>query len=140
MGELLMVTFAMLLAGTNLVINVADTIPRFDVSKTCKAAIDLSGNSGRTVASCEASENKARKEIEKDWATFPTAERNQCIQTAAKGGSPSYVEIIVCLEMIRDSRTPKEPPKTQAQRPTPAADSPATHKEGPVTTSVTRPK
>jgi len=43
-GELLMVTFAMLLADTNLVISVADAIPRFDVSKTCKAAIDLSGN------------------------------------------------------------------------------------------------
>src|SRR6516225_11005647 len=135
-----MVIFAMLLAGTNLVINVADAIPRFDVSKTCKAAIDLSGNSGRTVEGCLAGEDKARKEIEKDWATFPAAERNQCIQTAAKGGTPSYVEIIVCLEMIRDSRTPKEPPKTQAQRATPAADSPATHKEGPVTTSVTRPK
>jgi len=136
-----MVTFAMLLAGTNLVINVADTIPRFDVSKTCKAAIDLSGNSGRTVESCVAGENKARKEIEKDWATFPKAERDQCIQTAAKGGSPSYVEIIVCLEMIRDSRTRKEPPKNpQAQRTIPAVDSPATHKEGPVTTSVTRPK
>ena len=120
-----MVTFAMLLAATNLVINVADAIPRFDVSKTCKAAIDLSGNSGRTVESCVAGENTARKEIEKDWATFPAAERNQCIQTAAKGGSPSYVEIIVCLEMIRDSRTRKEPQKNpQAQRTAPAASKP----------------
>ena len=117
-----MVTFAMLLAGTNLVINVADTIPRFDVSKTCKAAIDLSGNSGRTVESCVAGEDKARKEIEKDWATFPPAERNQCIQTAVKGGSPSYIEIIVCLELIRDSRTRKEPQKNpQARQTSPAA-------------------
>ena len=116
-----MVTFAMLLAGTNLVIGVADAIPRFDVAKTCKAAVELVGQ-GRTVESCVAGEDKARKEIEKDWATFPTGERNQCIQTAAKGGSPSYVEIIVCLEMIRDSRTRKEPQKNpQAQRTTPAA-------------------
>jgi hypothetical protein len=118
-----MVTFAMLLAGTNLVINVADAIPRFDVAKTCKAAIELAGQ-GRTVESCVAGEDKARKEIEKDWATFPAAERNQCIQTAAKGGSPSYVEIIVCLEMFRDSRTRKEPQKNpQAQRTPPAASS-----------------
>jgi hypothetical protein len=110
----------MLLAGTNLIINVADAIPRFDVSKTCKAAIDLSDNSGRTVESCVAGEDKARKEIEKDWATFPAAERNQCIQTAAKGGSQSYVEIIVCLEMFRDSRTRKEPQKKSAS----AADAP----------------
>ena len=56
-----MVAFAMLLAGTNLVINVADAIPRFDVSKTCKAAIDLSGNSGRTVEGCLAGEDKAAR-------------------------------------------------------------------------------
>jgi hypothetical protein len=116
-----MMTFALLLAGTNLVINVADAIPRLDVAKTCKAAIELAGT-GRTVESCVAGENAARKEIEKDWATFPPAERSQCIQTAAKGGSPSYVEIIVCLEMFRDSRTRKEPQKNpQAQRTTPAA-------------------
>jgi hypothetical protein len=55
-----MVTFAMLLAGTNLVINVADAIPRFDVAKTCKAAIELVGQ-GRTVESCVAGEDKARE-------------------------------------------------------------------------------
>lgn len=54
-----MMTFAMLLAGTNLVINVADAIPRFDVAKTCKAAIELVGQ-GRTVESCVAGEDKAR--------------------------------------------------------------------------------
>jgi hypothetical protein len=116
-----MVTLAMLLAGTNLVINVADAIPRFDVAKTCKAAVELVGG-GRTVESCVAGENSARKEIEKGWATFPAAERNQCIQTAAKGAWPSYVEIIVCLEMVRNSRAPKEPQKNPpAQRTTPAA-------------------
>jgi hypothetical protein len=124
MGGPLMVTFAMLLAGTSLVINLADAIPRFDVSRTCKAAINMAGTD-RTVESCVAGENAARKEIEKVWATFPTAERDQCIQTAAKGGSPSYIEIIVCLEMMRDFRTRKEPQKNpQAQRTTPAASKP----------------
>jgi hypothetical protein len=99
-----MVTFATLLAGASLVIQVADVVPRLDVTSTCKAAIALAGNSGRTVESCVAGEEAARKEIEKDWAKFPAGERTQCIQTAAKGGSPSYVEIIVCLEMMRDSR------------------------------------
>jgi len=86
-----MVTFAMLLAGTSLVVQVADVVPRLDVASTCRAAIALAGNQGRTVESCVAGEEAARKELEKDWAKFPGAERNQCIQTAAKGGSPSYV-------------------------------------------------
>lgn len=117
-----MVTFAMLLAGTSLVVQVADVVPRLDVASTCRAAIALAGNQGRTVESCVAGEEAARKELEKDWAKFPGAERNQCIQTAAKGGSPSYVEIIVCLEMMRDSRVRKEAPREQQPKPTtPAA-------------------
>jgi hypothetical protein len=117
-----MVTFAMLLAGTGLVIQAADVVPRLDVTSTCKAAIALAGNQGRTVESCVAGEDAARKELEKDWAKFPAVERNQCIQTASKGGSPSYVEIIVCLEMMRDSRVRKEAPKEQQPKPTtPAA-------------------
>ena len=112
-----MVTFATLLAGASLVIQVADVVPRLDVTSTCKAAIALAGNQGRTVESCVAGEEAARKELEKDWAKFPAGERTQCIQTAAKGGSPSYVEIVVCLEMMRDSRTRKEAPKEQQTRP-----------------------
>jgi hypothetical protein len=115
-----MIIFATLLVGSGLVIKTADPIPNLDVKSTCRAAIELAGSTGRTVDSCVAGEMGARKELEKDWSKFPAAERNQCIQTAAKGGSPSYVEIIVCLEMMRDSRVRKEPQKeqTQATKPT----------------------
>jgi hypothetical protein len=108
-----MIKFATLLVGTGLLIQVADPVPRLDIKSTCRAAIELAGNTGRTVESCVAGEDAARKELEKDWAKFPAAERTQCIQTAAKGGSPSYVEIIVCLEMMRDARARKEPQKDQ---------------------------
>jgi len=115
-----MVKIALLLAGSGLLVQVADGVPRLDVASTCKAAIALAGNSGRTVESCVAGEDGARKELERDWTKFPAAERNQCIQTAQKGGSHSYVEIIVCLEMMRDSRLRRE----QAATPTPAAKKP----------------
>jgi hypothetical protein len=115
-----MLKFAILSVGMSLVIPAADGVPRFDVTSTCKAAINLAGNTGRTVESCVAGEDAARKELEKDWAKFPAVERNQCVQTAARGGSPSYVEVIVCLEMVRDSRARREAPKEQpAQKATP---------------------
>ena len=99
-----------LLAGLGLLINAADTIPHYDVKPTCKAAIDLvaTGSEGRTVESCLAGEERARKELEKDWSKVPSAERSQCIATMAKGGAPSYVELVVCLDMMRDSRTHRE--------------------------------
>ena len=99
-----------LLIGFGLVINVADAVPRYDVKPTCRAAVDLvaGGGEGRTVESCLAGEERARKELEKDWSRIPSAERSQCIATMAKGGAPSYVELVVCIEMMRDSRTHRE--------------------------------
>jgi hypothetical protein len=99
-----------LLIGFGLVINVADAVPHYDVKPTCRAAVNLvaGGGEGRTVESCLAGEERARKELEKDWSKIPSAERTQCIATMAKGGAPSYVELVVCIEMMRDSRTHRE--------------------------------
>ena len=55
-----------------------------------------------------AGEEGARKEIEKEWAKLPAPDRTQCVGTVAVGGSPSYVELIICLEMMRDSRKHQE--------------------------------
>jgi hypothetical protein len=101
---------ATLLIGIGFVINVADAVPRYDIKPTCRAAIDLSaaGTGGRTVESCMVGEEKARKELEKDWSKIPIAERNRCIATMAKGGFPSYVELVICVEMTRDSRVHQE--------------------------------
>ena len=66
------------------------------------------GGEGRIVEACLAGEEKAHKELEKDRPKIPSTERSQCISTMAKGGTPSYVELVVCLEMMRDSRAHRE--------------------------------
>ena len=100
---------ATLLIGIGFVINVADTVPRYDVKPTCQAAINLTaGAQGRTVESCIAGEERARKELEKDWSKIPIAERSQCVATMARGGFPSYVELVICVEMTKDSRVHQE--------------------------------
>ena len=105
-----MMMFAIPLVGFGLLINVADTVPRYDVTPTCRAAINMvaTGSEGRTVESCVAGEERARKDLEKEWSKTPGPERSQCIATMAKGGAPSYVELAVSLEMMRDSRTHRE--------------------------------
>ena len=105
------------LLSFGLVINVADTVPRYDVKPTCQAAINLTaGTEGRTVESCVAGEERARKELEKDWSKIPSAERSQCIATMAKGGFPSYVELVICLEMTKDSRVHQEEERAKSVR------------------------
>ena len=90
-----------LLAGAGLLLNVAATIPTYNVKPTCRAAIDLSGMRGRTVEMCEASEAQARNEIVKHWSTFAEPTKTRCLQTGA-GHAPSYVELLICLESLRD--------------------------------------
>jgi hypothetical protein len=108
----------MFLIGFGLVINVADTVPRYDVRPTCRAAVDMiaGGIGGRTVENCMAGEEGARKELEKDWSRFPGGERTQCVATMAKGGSPSYVELAVCLDMMRDSRKHHDEEEERAKK------------------------
>ncbi len=99
-----MMPFALVLAGSSLFLTVADAVPKYDVRPTCRAAIEMMGSQGRTVDSCMASETAARDEIAKDWARVPNDEKTRCVQTALQAGSPSYVELLICIEMNRDSR------------------------------------
>ncbi len=110
-----MIIPATLLLGFSLTINVADVVPRYDMKPTCRAAVALAagGDGGRNIENCMAGEEQARKEIDKAWLKTPSAERSQCIGTVAVGGSPSYVELVVCLEMMRDSRTHREEERTK---------------------------
>jgi hypothetical protein len=112
-----MLPHATFLIGLGLTINVADTVPRYDVRSTCRAAVSLAGGGpeGRSVESCVAGEDAARKDLEKQWAKLPTGERTQCMGTVTVGGSPSYVELLICLEMMRDSRTHRQEEQTKAK-------------------------
>ena len=112
-----MLPHAAFLIGLGLLINVADTVPRYDVTTTCRKAVAMtSGTQGRTIENCVATEEAARKDLDKQWARLPPGERTQCIGTVAVGGSPSYVELLICLEMMRDSRTHRQEEETKAKQ------------------------
>jgi hypothetical protein len=96
-----MIPFAGIFIGSGLLVNVAATVPTYNVRPTCRAAIELSAVSGRTVEMCEASEAQARNEIVKGWSSFSEPTKHRCLQTSARH-APSYVELLICLESMRD--------------------------------------
>ena len=51
---------------------------------------------------CLRSEQEARDQLVKQWASFPAPDRSLCTATASMGGMASYVALITCLEMKRD--------------------------------------
>jgi hypothetical protein len=93
--------------------------PVLNVKPSCEAASDrtameqVPGSNVRDTASCMRDENEARDQLAKEWTQFSPGDRERCTSITKTGGIPSYVELIVCLEMIRDAKgyngTPPKP-------------------------------
>jgi hypothetical protein len=77
-------------------------MPKFDVDGTCRAAVDTSTGTPRT---CLADERSAQTALAKGWTQFPAAERARCTTLSAIGYQ-SYVELLTCLEMAQEVKTP----------------------------------
>jgi hypothetical protein len=98
--------------------------PSLNVKPSCEAAADRTameqtpGGNVRDVASCMRDENEARDQLAKEWAQFSPDDQQRCTSETKTGGIPSYVELLVCLEMIRDAKGYSEtaPTPSRAQR------------------------
>jgi hypothetical protein len=101
--------FAPILVGSQLLVAAPAGVPTVDIRKTCEAGagamIELSGSTVQhDVDLCLSSEQAARDQIMKDWATFLPAEKTQCMQPSVY--LPSYIEWLTCLEMEMSVRKP----------------------------------
>jgi hypothetical protein len=119
-----MMPFAALALGTNLIM-VADSVPKLNVEPSCKTAGVEGMALGRTTQSCLNDENGARDQLVKDWPTFSASDKSHCLSMVSTGGSPSYVELLSCLEMSRDAKKiaqgrrdeqPEPPPPRRRRR------------------------
>jgi hypothetical protein len=53
---------------------------------------------------CVKSEQDTREQLKKEWSTFTTPDKSDCVALAKSGGEPSYTELFTCMEMARDVR------------------------------------
>jgi hypothetical protein len=91
--------------GGTLLLSVADKVPSLNVEPACRAAAKMgdSLNLDTTLRQCLADEKSARDQLEKEWTQFAPALQQRCVGTTQTGGDPSYVEVLVCLQMGRDA-------------------------------------
>ena len=86
----------------------SDDIPTLDVNPVCRGIAmqgELEAGLQKTsFEQCVQSEQNARDEIKKEWSTFTTADKTDCVALAKTGGEWSYTELITCMEMARDVR------------------------------------
>jgi len=94
-----------ILLGVLLVVLISRTasaeqrLPVFDVRPECRAVASV-----MPVQKCLDDEQSARADLEKKWSGFADGDRGHCIREASAGGSPSYVDLLTCLELTRDAR------------------------------------
>ena len=100
------VSVAMIVVSSQLVVAVADRVPTFDVSRSCR--LDLTATAGLTVdqslKSCVGDEKRARQKLASQWSKFSVPSKAECIPQESIGGTPSYVSLLTCLQMEQWAR------------------------------------
>ena len=81
-----------------------DSVPKFDIERSCRSELSGGSSFGETMASCKADEERARDELGPRWGSFSAADKKVCIQETLIDGSPSYVELETCLDMTPSGR------------------------------------
>lgn len=103
----------------------ADSPPKFNVTPSCKAAARGAVSSGRDTEACLADEHTAEGVLSQNWSKYNAADKTQCVGNVRTGGPASYVELLSCLEIMRDSKAirqgdplvqPDEPSKLPRRR------------------------
>jgi hypothetical protein len=84
----------------------ADGPPKLDVRSSCNAAAGYATAVGRTMESCLADEHAAESTLAENWSKYSAADKTQCVATVNLGGPPSYVELLSCIEVLRDACEP----------------------------------
>ncbi|HMK78890.1 MAG TPA: hypothetical protein VK438_04540 [Xanthobacteraceae bacterium] len=81
----------------------AQNIPQIDFERTCR---ELTRSPERITGfrRCVSDERSARDELARVWSSFAPADRRECAALTGIGGSPSYVQLLECLDMTREDQ------------------------------------
>ena len=77
-------------------------MPKFSINPTCKGTT-VNSPTAPPKDACKRDEEQARAQLQKQWTSFPVADRQHCASLTQMGGSPSYVELLTCLQIAREA-------------------------------------
>ena len=77
---------------------IADAVPKFEIARECQ----FEGGSKAEQERCAGDETQARNQLQTEWTQFSASAKTQCNGETTADGTPSYVELLTCLEMERD--------------------------------------
>jgi hypothetical protein len=78
--------------------------PTLNVDPSCVAAGMGSVVLGRDKKACLADETTAQDTLKQNWSKYIAADKSDCFGMVTTGGPASYVELLSCVEILRDAR------------------------------------
>jgi hypothetical protein len=99
------IAVAVLLLALPAAIARADSPPKLDVAPSCEAAARGAISAGRDKDACLNDEQTAESVLAQNWSKYNAADKTQCVGNVKTGGPASYVELLSCLEIMRDAKT-----------------------------------
>jgi hypothetical protein len=81
----------------------ADDSPILNMGPSCDAAAAGAISLGRDKQECMHDEGEAHELLTKNWSQYRPADKTQCVGMISKGGPASYVELLSCLEIMKDA-------------------------------------
>ena len=91
-------------------------VPRFDIEATCKAAQPLTAEDRNPYESCMREEIDAERQLKGMWSSASAGHRETCGQEAQIGGTPSYVDMLTCLQLAQGTASTAPPQRRRAPR------------------------
>jgi hypothetical protein len=110
---IMLISAPIIILGSHLFIMVADKVPRFDITRGCR--LDSAASSSLTeeqpLNKCINDEQGALQRLQEQWSEFATSDRASCTTETTSDDTPSYVELLTCLQEAREARG--QPPKNR---------------------------
>ena len=76
---------------------------------------------GRNKEACLADETAAQDTLKQNWSKYAANDKTQCIGMVTTGGPASYVELLSCIEIMRDARVIENTDPLESDLGTPAS-------------------
>jgi hypothetical protein len=102
--HLIGVAFLIALLSARFGNSAGDSVPKLAVRPSCEAAAAGAVVAGRDTEACLEDERRAQDEITKNWSKYSPTDKTQCLGMVNTGGPASYVELLACLDIMRDSK------------------------------------
>jgi hypothetical protein len=89
--------------GSQVGLAIADGPAKLNAAPSCDAAARGAISLGRNADACMDDEREARDLLTKNWSQYSRAHKTQCVGMTTRGGPASYVELISCLDIMKDA-------------------------------------